>query len=249
MSSRIIPRRTTYFLLHHGRTITEPLVERLIREHGPVAHMATPALAMRRGEVISEESPEWEGQAKRMIAAARRDELTGLSWSFPLQRERGIDSSSIHVTLKCKPFEMHSDRGIERVDLGGVNADGDHWAMARGTDFVEWWNAAHMDWFLEKCRPLVEFFEADFACAGVEEAVFRNLKDGTDPRALAWPLMVLGGEEVKRLGRDHLLESPAWKVEELPYGGIWIQASENPFDCPKSAVSRLATHLGLEARR
>jgi hypothetical protein len=61
--------------------------------------------------------------------------------------------------------------------------------------------------------------------------------------------MIFGPKEVERIGREKLEDAPAWKVETLPYGGIWVQVWENPFDVPQKQVTTLAKYLDLDARK
>ncbi len=46
---------------------------------------------------------------------------------------------------------------------------------------------------------------------------------------LYW-LTIFGPPYVKLFGRERLLSAPAYRVEELPYGMVWIQLSESPLD-------------------
>jgi hypothetical protein len=106
--------------------------------------------------------------------------------------------------------------------------------------------SAEMEWFLSKARRALGPLEPEFAFADVDTTVYKNVAQDVWERA--WPLMVFGPERVKEIGRDVLLDAPAWKVEELPYGGMWVQAWENPFDAPQKQVTTLADYLGLAAR-
>jgi len=58
-------------------------------------------------------------------------------------------------------------------------------------------------------------------------------------------------EQVKKIGKQKLLNAPAFKVEELKDGGVFIQASELPIDLEGEteyikAKIRIAKHLGFE---
>lgn len=100
-------------------------------------------------------------------------------------------------------------------------------------------------WFLARASPLIPIFEPTFSFADAQEQVIKNI--GDDPSKVTWPLMIFGPEMVKEIGREKLLESPAWNIEELPYGGISIQVWENPFNAPTKFVAALAEHLGLQS--
>lgn len=110
------------------------------------------------------------------------------------------------------------------------------------------WAGSELDgdaaWFLARARPLVPVFEPTFGFADTPKRVIKNV--GDDPAKLAWPLVIFGPEMVKEIGRERLLESPAWNTEELPYGGVSIQVWENPFTAPAKLVAALADHLGLQ---
>lgn len=103
-----------------------------------------------------------------------------------------------------------------------------------------------MSWFLGKARQVLDILQPDFAFADVDTTLYKYLTP--EPWACAWPLMVFGPERVKQLGRDTLLDAPAWKVEELSYGGIWVQVWENPFDAPQKHVTAVAKYLRVEGR-
>ena len=111
-------------------------------------------------------------------------------------------------------------------------------------------DASQMTWFLSVVRGPLDLMRPHFAFADVDTVIARNMDaDGPDPRTLAWPLMIFGPKEVERIGREKLEDAPAWKVEELPYGGIWVQVWENPFDAPQKMVTALGKHLGMDARK
>lgn len=241
-------RHNPYFLFHHSKTVDEAFVDRLIRAAAPVGFMSTPPTQVNENP---RGSPEWEAQAKRLLDSARRVNLFGANWFFPLEkvthRGRKVLDSQVSVFLKFHEFEV---RTHQMVKLDQLLADKEHWGMvtASRSDLL-WSDVKEMNWFLDKCRPLLPFYEPDFACADADFAVVGTLESGADPREFAWPLMIFGPGEVNRIGRAKLLDAPAWRVEELPYGGIWLQVCENPFDTPQTDIAVLAHHLGLKERR
>ena len=240
-------RRDPYFLFHHNRTVDEKFVDSLIRNAAPVAYMSTPP---KQPTENPRGSPEWEAQANRMLEASRQSNFASSMWSFPLEKPgrtapKRLDSQ-IHITLKSMPFELEM---YQMFVLPTLVADQQHWGMVNPSgSHLSWSETREMNWFLDKCRLLLPEFEPDFACADVGTTVVARLEGGADPRGFAWPLMVFGPEEVERIGRQKLLDAPAWKVEELPYGGIWLQVWENPFDTPQTDVAILARYLGLKER-
>jgi hypothetical protein len=147
-----------------------------------------------------------------------------------------------------KSFEV---RPGKPVVIPRIAKDQEHWMSvfsSRGSPDPTMQQGSN--WFLERLSPVIAVSEPDFAFADNDLAIVRNL-DGIDvePHTLAWPLMIFGPSMVQKIGRDKLLDSPAWKVEELSYGGIWVQVWENPFDTPQKMVTALGKHLGLEPRQ
>jgi hypothetical protein len=67
-----------------------------------------------------------------------------------------------------------------------------------------------------------------------------------EPQRYAWPVLLYGPKLIERVGRDRLLDAPVWAVEELAWGGIWLQATENPFTAKPAELKALAKHLALE---
>lgn len=54
-----------------------------------------------------------------------------------------------------------------------------------------------------------------------------------DPRVRVWPATYYGPRLVDALGRDRLLDAPAWRVEEHATGGIWLHLHETPLSAPE----------------
>jgi hypothetical protein len=58
---------------------------------------------------------------------------------------------------------------------------------------------------------------------------------------------LFGPELVNKLGRDRLLSAPAWKIEELDDGGIFLVPTEHiAVSGGGYSLLRVARHLGME---
>jgi hypothetical protein len=68
---------------------------------------------------------------------------------------------------------------------------------------------------------------------------------GQDLRSRAWGVTVYGPNLVKALGKSRLATVPAYWVEELDWGGYWIQLAENPCDAKATHRKKAEQHLGL----
>lgn len=67
-----------------------------------------------------------------------------------------------------------------------------------------------------------------------------------DLRRFAWGVTIYGPELVERIGREKLLKTPTYKVEELPWGGVWVQVTENPFLADAADKRAVETYLDLK---
>lgn len=226
-------------LIHHQKPLGENLALRVMKEAG------SPTRADGRAY-----GPEYYD---RCIELLRKEGFRGQLWpfEFDLRKEIGEAESrrAVHLGVCLAPFSSFelSRAGVERekVRLEALLADADRWATIwRSGGGIETKSNKEMQWLLRRVRLIVDVLESDFAYGDVEENVAKFT--GDDPRKKAWPFMILGPELVARYGRERVLSVPAWKVEELPHGAMWIEATENPFTATRKEIRKLAEHLGLE---
>lgn len=73
-------------------------------------------------------------------------------------------------------------------------------------------------------------------------------RDFFEPSFITWANL-FGPELVVRLGRERLLDAPAYQVRELPRGSIMLTVAASPMEQLKAEVqeriSRVKTHLGI----
>lgn len=223
-------QRAPMVTMHLPREATPEQIRALIQNCG-------------RGQVDDLGRPTREGWEDFQFQRATA-EWAFLSFYFP-ERFGSVMATGINVSLRM-PNGGQSSTG-RRIEIPERLRGSRKWAHV----FANYAHVRHTDqvamtWFLDKARCPVSLLEPDFAFADIDTTVYPSLD--VDPWERAWPLMIFGPERVKKIGRDVLLDAPAWKVEELPYGGIWVQAWENPFDVPQKMVTTLADYLGLPPR-
>lgn len=100
-------------------------------------------------------------------------------------------------------------------------------------------------WFLDQFRRAVDHLRADFAFATSGPVLVEM--GSIEPRAYAWPVMVFGAEACARIGKRHLMESPASYVVELPHGAWWVEVAESPFLVTQNELDAFAEHVGLKS--
>jgi hypothetical protein len=101
------------------------------------------------------------------------------------------------------------------------------------------------DFLLQVWERVVNLFQPQFAL--MDDFGLNVMKRRRkDLSAFAWGVTIYGPELVARVGRDRLMSAPAFQVKELPWGGVWIQVSENPFQAPPEAKKALEKHLNLK---
>ena len=79
-----------------------------------------------------------------------------------------------------------------------------------------------------------------------ENETVEELADRTCPPLYEYN--VFRSETVEAIGRDRVLSAPAWYVEELASGGVFMTVREPPKQCAPhiEACTDVAEHLGLE---
>jgi hypothetical protein len=163
----------------------------------------------------------------------------------PAPRFEG-DKAEISVVLRQSAgFGMSNAR---TASVAAFAKEHDRW-LRIGTNHKESSHTSQIDadWFIEKMQRFLPVFEPDFACGDTDVMIGNRL--GDDPTSLVWPLVYYGPTHVERIGREKLLKAPAWEVTQDPRGGVWLQATENPFTARPKDLDALADHLGLEKRR
>jgi hypothetical protein len=101
-----------------------------------------------------------------------------------------------------------------------------------------------------KVAILVDYWRTAVGMFQPEWAVIDHMpnirKRGTALRQYAWGVSIYGPELVEKIGREKLLKTPAYKVEELPWGGVWVQVAENPFTAPAETKRAVEKYLELK---
>lgn len=153
---------------------------------------------------------------------------------------------SMNINFYVRAASMYELSNKRKVPLPFLAREPDRWLkMGTNGNTLDLQSAAESAWLLEKVLAPVEVLQPDFGFGDTDV----NVADRTgeaDPRRFAWPLLIYGPEMVKRFGRERLLKTPVRKAQELPYGGVWLQLTETPFNTTPAQVSALADYLGLE---
>lgn len=127
----------------------------------------------------------------------------------------------------------------------------DRWFQARGggPGVINADDPRHMKWFIEKARCPLKFLDVDYAFADLPKYAAKHM--GLEPREMMWPLVYFPPDMMDRLGREKFQAVPAYSVEEDKElgGGVWVQATENPFTATKTDLKPLAQHFGLKVPR
>lgn len=106
-------------------------------------------------------------------------------------------------------------------------------------------NAARFEVPLRKFRKIVDLVQPEFALV---DDYSRNVKKrtGEDLRRFAWGATIYGPEMARAVGREKISGVPAPRVDTLDWGGVWIQAAQNPFLADFRAKRAIEKHLSLK---
>lgn len=232
------PRRSIMFAGHHEKPITDELAWALIRQfrHGRSLDGSNDRPFTDKDE--EEQFQVWKG----------RPERNGLlSFLYPRPHQPGsplhFGNAGIWVALR-PAHQMRLDNNqvayIRRFEQEKAN-----WftATALGAR-IDSASPFEMAWLIDKLLLTLPVLEPDFCFADVESRAVKHLDD--DPYARVWPVMIYGqGMVNEHGGREKLLETPAWRVDELSSGRILIQVAENPFAATTTQLKKAAMHLDL----
>lgn len=94
--------------------------------------------------------------------------------------------------------------------------------------------------FLEIARPLAELAEPTYAYGFVEKyepedvcPAERDIREGTI-EDIFW-INVFSEPAITKLGEERLLSTPAWTVEKLSTGAIFLVVNDSPWYCTRAA--------------
>lgn len=223
--------------LQHNAEPSESLIRRVLHDCG------SPLLINRR-EVTNEDREHW-------IRVLRENDFKSNIPGFDFQRPIDVGGKKIprSTSLLVAPYQgVWNLQTNNTVRIEPFLRSPRDWLLIKagpsGFDATLPWDA---EWFFERVRPFIPIFTPRFGFADTQESLIERI--GDDPRTVVWPVMIFGPEIVAEKGRDVLLKAPAWRVEELPYGGIWIQAAENALEPSRLELRELGSYLGLTVPR
>jgi hypothetical protein len=230
---RTSPIRGFELVIHHGREITDELIKEVIRECGKGrSHSSKPKRTdeetFQHWKIITLKHPLASALFFEFVVPSRPGTVelrhTDVGY-FPRAPHRGEFN---HRKFEIPLFEQES--GWSTVRISGTSVD-----------FTDSFDS---QWCLTKFAPPLAVFEPDFAFGDTDVNVVKHI--GNNPRARVWPILAYGPEKVKEIGRERLLEAPVFRVDELDYGGMWLQVTENPFVAKRADLRKLAEYLSLE---
>lgn len=175
------------------------------------------------------------------------DGFRGTAFYYPRPEKPGTrisDQVELVVNLQPSAQWMFSMKHGLRIPLF-EREKGRWFLLTAGRTRIDYDSIFDMAWLMDKVHPALRVFEPDFVCAGAGRKTVERI--GEDPRTRVWPILLYGPSMVAKLGgRERLLEAPAWRVDELSWGALWIQVAENPFLATPGKLKKLAEYLGLE---
>lgn len=198
---------------------------------------------------VFSETPFYSGRTEKAVACLVDGSLQAMgSW----------DWRNLHgITDGNRYNESHSN--ISYTTFRASNAHRFEWASEQDFQMIYFAkkDSKFMGPFPDDDEEKVQFLVGKFKeAANVLQPEFAVVDDfensiakrkGKDLRQFGWGAAVYGPDLVKTIGREKLLASPAYKVEALPWGGVWVQAAKNPFQAIPDAKKAIEKHLGLKA--
>lgn len=238
MSPPSSPRRLIHVLSHHNKPLTEELAWSLVERLRPGRY---PLLG--GGPMTPEEEQE-------MFEHWLRPSHAYGSTSFYYRRPQGAGAVAspnlAEIAVNLAPSARWAVSSKKVVEFPLLERERGRWFMVTsGGRSLDYDSVLETAWLFDKVHHFFHVFEPDFAFAEVDVNFMKRFDES--PQRRVWPVLVYGPERVAAMGgRERVLEAPAWRVEELSYGGMWIQVAENPFLAKRKELAKLAEYLGLE---
>lgn len=204
----------------------------------------TEAVFVALGEALDDPAlspPErnWDAATKQRWSASILEgklRMVDYWWQVPSDRER---LTGAHVTaLNIDSYRATNVPGFESGEgrvLGIYTSD--HSLPLDNDGLVRY--------FTDKFRAALAALQPRYALIDhMYKRVYKRKNE--DLRLRAWSTTIFGPEDVDEFGREHVLKTPAYEVKELEWGGVWIQAGENPFQASPTEKRAVEKHLDLE---
>lgn len=233
MTNPADPRRSAQVLMHHDKKIEDSLWRALVKT---CRDPQWPS-----GRVWTEE------QIQNWLEPLRRDWIgsAGFFFPHPWKDEPTKYQNPVQVSYVLRMTPRYGLSNGRWAEIPRFEEEGWNWvALSANAKDLLHTSEPDMRWYLERVRDGVQFFEPDFAAGALDTQLAKGFRE--NPREFAWPVLVYGPEQVTQIGRERLLGAPVLLAEELPFGGIWLQVSENPFVADKAALKSLAAYLKLK---
>lgn len=229
------PKWAPDLVMHHSKEFSDEFVKQIFRQIGAgrigIIDTVVPDDArdfQRWKEISTERGAPWH-----------------LGFFFPVPHESGLTLDNAMLSFFPHAPTQRGLRNGRNVEYPFFKTHTTGWTFATMVaTSLDISKPLHAQWCLSKLAPIVNLFEPDYAFCDTDVSVAKHI--GSGPREKVWPVLVYGPEEVKEIGRERLLEAPAFRAQELSYGGIWLQVAENPFLAKRTELRAVAKHLGLE---
>lgn len=195
---------------------------------------------------IQERPGEMEKRVSHLLDGTGQGTATRWDW-FSFEEWEGKDPSK-DIGASSMQFSRFKAVNSLRFDWGGSQSFLLFWFGRRGTrwsgPFPPDDDPGKVAYLLEKWREVSALFEPEFAAIDDFEFALAKRR-GKDLRRFGWGAAIYGPKLVKAIGPERFVGLPAWKVEVLRWGGIWVQAAEDPFNAPPEAKKAIEKHLEL----